>query len=276
MPHYFPKLRTVCAAVLSVLALGAAACLGAAVLTDYDFLLHHFAADSAPAAMAVVICLLGAVTALALALTVKGKKIHAAPAMTLPAVFAAAMLGFLLLISFIFDIPAAAGWGQRIRLAMMALAACYFLITTQKTAAESPVCALLSLAPIVYAFFSVMIVYFDETMGMNAPLKSYYLIMYLSMALFFTAEARVTLRRTKTPTYCLFAGLCVVLCGAVGISHIVLALRGTVLTLSLRECIAVSAAALYAAARLFSLTECPKEEEEAAPENPASSEEVQP
>ena len=247
------RLFVLFAAALSFFSLCAAAALTTAVLTGYDPKLHHFEVGHLPAILAAVFCALGVLTSLAFALTVRIRMISAAPAVTVPVLFTSALVGFLFLFIFVLTIPSAETWMQRIRLAIMALSAFSFLISTQRGTAVTPIRALLSLAPIVYAFLSVMEVYFDTSMGMNAPLKSYYLMMYLAMALFFTAEARVVLDRLQTPAYCLFAGLCTVLTGAVGLSHILFTLRGYALPLTLPQSIAAGAIAVYAALRLFSL-----------------------
>lgn len=252
------RLSFIFTAVLSLLSLGAAGMLTGAVHSGYDRKLHHFASSNGFAAAAAVLCVLGVLVSLAFSLFFRQKKIAAAPAHSSPVLFAGALVGFLLLFSFIFDIPSAEIWMERLRLAMMALSAFCFLIPVLQPNSFTAARAILSLAPILYTFLSVMNVYFDSSMGMNAPLKSYYLMMYLSMALFFTAQARLALQRVKTPVYCLFAGFCVILAGAVGIPHIVFALQGYGLPLTLRESILCAAIAVYAALSLFSLREVPE------------------
>jgi len=258
MPSSVRRLCILFAAALCAISLCAAASLTAAVLTGYDLQLHHFAVSHLPAVLSACFCVLGALVSLAFCVTVRVKKLSAAPSAPVPVTFISALVGFLLLFMFILTIASAEGWMQRIRLALMALSAFCFLISTQRTASVSPMRALLSLAPIAFAFLAVMESYFDASMSMNAPLKSYYLMMYLSMALFFTAEARVALDRIKMPAYCLFAGLCTVLAGAVGLSHILFALRGYALPLTLPESVTAAAIAVYAALRLFSLQPSPE------------------
>jgi len=96
---------------------------------------------------------------------------------------------------------------------------------------------------------------------MNAPLKSYLLMMYLSMALFFTAEARLTLGRAHTAGYTLLAGICTVLCGAVGAATLAVSLYDTQgFGFPLVECAAALSVAVFAAIRLFSMREATEEE----------------
>ena len=249
------RLRILFGALLSLFTLGTAACLTPAVTAGYDLRLHYFETGNLPFILSVVFALLGALAAIAFAVTVRTKKLPLSPVYNPATIFCAALIGFLLFFFFIFSIPSASGWMSRISLAVMALSAFYFLIPTQKTAAGIPIRALLSLAPILFAFFSVLEIYFNADMGMNAPLKSYYLMMYLSMALFFTAEARTALLRTKIALYCLFAGLCAVLAGGIGISHIVLSLQGISLPLSQQQSLLSAAIAVYAILRLFFLQE---------------------
>lgn len=249
----FRKVRIIAAVLLCTISLFAAALLFAAVARDYDARIHHFTADSTLATAAAALTIAGVLLALIFAVLARVGRATDAPAFSIPGVFTATFLGFLLILTFLLDIASAADWFTRIRLGMMALSAFTFLITVQKNATLSPIASLLSLAPIVYAFLSVLYIYFDGTMGMNAPLKAYYLMMYLAMSLFFTGETRATLERVHTPSYCLFAGLAVVLCGAVGLSHVALSLCGMTYLLSLREAVIALATALFAAVRLFTL-----------------------
>lgn len=253
MQSFVRRLCVSAAAALSLLALGTAAFLTAAVLSEYDRSLHHFVSGQPFFPLSVILCLLGAAAAIGLSLTLRIKKLSVSPTDSAPSQFAAALVGFLLLFTFILTIPSAQTWTERIRLAVTALSAFPFLMSSQRTASLTPIRALLSLFPIVYAFLSVLDIYFDASTGMNAPLKSYYLMMYLSMALFFTAEARMILGRFRTPSYCLFGSLCLLLGGSVGLSHILLALQGTALPLSLTDSLPAAASAVYAAFRLFSL-----------------------
>ncbi len=258
MHSYTRRLTFVFTAVLCLLSLGAAGLLTAAVLSGYDRKLHHFASSNGFAAAAAAFCVLGVLVSLAFSICFRQMKTAAAPAHSTPVLFAGALVGFLLLFSFIFDIPSAETWMERIRLAMMALSAFCFLIPVLQPNSFTAARALLSLTPILYTFLSVMDVYFDSSMGMNAPLKAYYLMMYLSMALFFTVQARLALQRVKAPSYCLLAGFCVILAGAVGIPHIIFALQGYGLPLTLQESILCTAIAVYAALSLFSLREVPE------------------
>lgn len=259
MPHNAKTLRSLCTAAICLTALLAAGFLYAALAFAYDPVIRHFETDSTLALLAVIFCLIGAACAVALALVVQlshEKDLLPNSSGSL-SIFSAALLGFLLIVSFIFSIRSltdpTADWLERIRLALMGLSAVYFLCTMQRSAL-SPALSLFSLCPILYAFLSVMCVYFDDSYAMNAPVKTYQLMMYLAMALFFTAETRMALGRFKLTSYCLFAGLCIAICGAVGGAQLVVSLTGANgIVFSLTESAAAVSAALFAAARLFSL-----------------------
>lgn len=246
---------------LCVTALCGGASLYAALRFDYDISMHHFAVGSPWAAAAAVICVLGLLIAAAQAGIAHFTHAKSVPApVGSAAVFAASLTGFLLLagtlLGFMRYSDLNGGWLERIRLALMALSAFYFLAAVPRAAKAplSALCAIFSLAPIPFAFLSVMSVYFDAEMAMNSPLKVYLLMMYLAMALFFTAEARLTLGRTHTVSYILLAGLCTVLCGAVGAATLAVSLFDTQgFSLPLIECAAALAVGIFAALRLFSM-----------------------
>jgi len=274
----FRKLRTVCTALVCVFAVCAAVCLYLALQTDYDPRLRLFESDSAPAAAAAVLCVLGAAAAGVFALYTLCSRSKAAPrADGNVLVFFSSLLGFLLFAAFIVRIgsfgDAAVGTSDildRVRLALMGLSAFYFLAAVTQKGSISPITALLSLAPILYAFLSVMHVYFDSAYSMNAPVKLYGLLMYLSLALFFTAETRALLGRLHLPAYCLFAGLCIALCGPVSLSRLAIAVYDAQgFGFSLLESAVLCAAAVFAAVRLFTLCEQPEESSLSAPEETA-------
>ena len=264
MPVYFRKLLRYCTAALCVLTAASGAFLFLALRTEYDIALRHFVQDASLPLIPAILCILGCALTIVPAITAAAKKIEVIPAQNASAaVFSATLLGFLLFASFIMDIRALAdaglSWFARILPALGGLSAFYFLAiaTRKETASPSAIPALLSLIPILYAFLSVMNTYFDTSYAMNAPVKSYELMTYLSMALFFTAEARLTLGRQKTSVYCLFTGLCLVMCGTVGIAELILALLSPSYGFTLMESAVSLVCAIFAAVRLFSLDEIP-------------------
>jgi hypothetical protein len=87
---------------------------------------------------------------------------------------------------------------------------------------------------------------------MNSPVKTWDLAMYVSMALFFTAEARCALRIPRPASYAFCGIACVVMCTANGIAHTLVALHDTVgHGFSLVEAAAWVCIALYALSRLL-------------------------
>ncbi len=279
MPVYFRKLIRYCCSALCILTAASGILLFLALRSEYDTAIRHFTQGAALPLIPAVLCVIGTALAFVPAIAAAAKKNSCAPMQSAsPAIFAATLLGFLLFASFIMDIraltDAGLSWFARILPAMGGLSAFYFLAiaTRKENSAPSPIPALLSLIPILYAFLSVMDTYFDASYAMNAPLKSYELMMYLSMALFFAAEARLTLGRQKAAAYCLFSGLCLVLCGTVGTAELITSLISAEYGFSLMESASSLVCAVFAAVRLFTLDEIPPapvEAEEAADENKA-------
>ncbi len=266
MPHTFRKLLSCCTAALCIFTAASALSLFLALRLEYDNGIRHFILGAVWPTVSVILCLIGVLIAAVLAIGALRTKADAVPSRNASsAVFASTLLGFLLFASFILDIRALSDagltWFARILPALGGLSSFYFLALAirKENSAPSPMHAALSLLPILYAFLSVLNTFFDEAYAMNAPVKAYGLMMYLSMALFFTAEARLTLGRQKTASYCLFAGLCLTLCGTVGAAKLIIVLVTPAYGFSLMECAASLVCALYAAVRLFSLDDIPAE-----------------
>ncbi len=264
MPVYFRKLIRYCTSALCVLTAASGIFLFLALRREYDTAIRHFTQGASLPVIAAVLCVLGFILAFVPAITAAAKKVEGIPRRNASAaIFSATLLGFLLFASFIMEIrvltDGGLSWFARILPALGGLSAFYFLAiaTRKENASPSPIPALLSLIPILYAFLSVMDTYFDASYAMNAPIKSYELMMYLSMALFFTAEARLTLGRQKTAAYCLFAGLCLVLCGTAGTAELIISLTSAEYGFSLMESTSALVCAVFAAVRLFTLDEIP-------------------
>ena len=277
MPHSFRKLLHGSTAALCMITAASALALFMALAAEYDTAIRHFTLGALWPSVTVILCLLGILTAAAAAIGALRCKAEAVPSGgASSAVFTSTLLGFLLFASFIMDIRALTDggltWFARILPALGGLSAFYFLALAvrKEPVSLSPLHALLSLLPILYAFLSVLDTFFDASYAMNAPVKSAELMMYLSMALFFTAESRLTLKRQNTASYCLFAGICLVLCGTVGAAELIVSLTSPAYGFSMLECASVLVCALYAAVRLFTLEEVPAEETpvsaEASPE----------
>ena len=267
MPHTFRKLLHGATAALCIITAASALALFMALATEYDTAIRHFTLGAFWPSVSVILCVLGVLASAVSAIGAYRFKAEAAPSPNASAaVFTATLFGFLLFASFIIDIRALSDagltWFARILPALGGLSAFYFLALAvrKEPAALSPLHAMLSLLPILYAFLSVLDTFFDASYAMNAPVKSAELMMYLAMALFFTAEARLTLKRQKTAPYCLFAGICLVLCGTVGTAELIASLTSPVYGFSMLECASVLVCAVYAAIRLFTLEDIPAEE----------------
>ena len=255
-----------------LLAAIAAASLAAAVLlyfaqtVGYDLTIRHFAKNS-PYALGAAICIGIALLSAIAAGILRAKTGSITVANPLPAVgaFFAACTAFLMLATFIVSIRAlSTGIAvlKLVQLVLMALAAAYFFLTAAKDAKASGGFALLSLCPMLYAVLSLLLVYFDTSYAMNSPVKSYLLLVYISMALFFSAEARAVLRKPSPFLYTFFASACLIFAGALGLSQIVIALHDTVgHGFSVLDCAVRITVALYAAVRLFTADSAPSEKE---------------
>lgn len=257
------RLYKILIALLAICAIAGAVFLYFAQTVDYDLSIRHFAKGSPYAIAASLSAAAAAVVGLAAGLTQKRKSAQvylAAPSAFF--IFTSSVTGFMMLASFILSIRELAHGLpilEILRLVLLALAAAFFfLVSTREKKGDG--FAFLSLCPILYALLSVLTVYFDTAYAMNSPLKSYYLLMYLSMALFFTAEARTAIRELQPFSYTLFGSLCFVLSASIGLSQLAIALYDTVgHGFSVIDCALWIAISLFALSRLLSLTAGSKE-----------------
>ncbi len=242
--------------------LGLCAAAGAVLLyfaqtVGYDLSIRHFAKNSPYAMGASLSIAAAAVVGLIAAFVLKRKSEQvrlAAPASFF--IFASSITGFMMLADFILSIRALSQGLpvlEILQLVLLALsAAFFFLVSTREKKGDG--FALLSLCPMLYALVSVLTVYFDTTYAMNSPLKSYYLLMYLSMALLFSAEARTAIRALQPFTYTFFGTLCFTVSASVGVSQLAIALYDTVgHGFSVIDSALFITVALFALSRLVSL-----------------------
>ena len=257
---------------ICLIALAATASLAAAVLlffaqtVGYDLSIQHFAKNS-PYALGGAVCigialLAGIVAGILRAHADKNPVRHNLPA---AGVFAAACTAFMMLVSFIVSIRAlSTGLPilEIVKLVLMALSAAYFFLAAAKESKTGGGFALLSLCPMLYAVVSLLLVYFDKTYAMNSPLKSYQLLLYISMALFFSAEAHGIIHRPVPFRYTFFGTCCLAFAAALGLSQIVIAFHDTVgHGFSVLECAIRIAVAVYVAVRLFAASAAPAQED---------------
>lgn len=257
-----PRLVLISAAFIA--AVGAAVFSYLALTDGYDIAIQHFAVGSPFPTIAACLCAAGILLGLAASFTALGRKFAVPEQPGALTVFAASMTGFMLLASFILSMRNLESFSalQIVLLSLMAISSAFFFLVTSNKTARGSGFAFLSLIPIVYAVAAVLAVYFDKKYGMNSPVKLYDLMMYLSMALFFTSEARVALGRVNSVTYIFFGTCCAVMATAVGGSHFAIALYDTVgHGFSLAESAAHLAIGLFAATRLISFRPIPAAEE---------------
>ena len=244
----------ICCIAALVCALGAAAGLYFALTRGYDAGIRHFEVASPGGNLAARLCITGVVLgAVAALLLRKEKTATVSTPGTLPT-FAAIVTAFMLMAVFMMSFRTLAGAEvlTQIRIILTALATLYFFSVTSEKASGTSLFPFVSLLPVLFAVFSILCAYFDDSYGMNAPVKAYHLMMYIAMALFFTAEARCALHIPKPPFYAFCGIACVTMCTAVGVSHSLVALNDTVgHGFSLVESAAWLCVGLYTLSRLL-------------------------
>lgn len=256
MPSSQKLLLRLFASLAALCGIAAAVFLYIALNTTYDVTIRHFTAGSSPARLAAVFAAAGVLLSAAAGISLVPRRAVLRPGFTPLVSFTSLLCAFLLIAAFIWTVRAGLPSSvlSIVRLALMGLSAAYFFLVGAQRSSSGTLLPLLSLLPILFAFASVLVMYFSSEYGMNAPVKSYDLMMYLSMALFFTAETRAALDRTQTPGFVFFSLLCFVLCIAVAVPQLVISLHDTLgHGFSMTESAVAVAAALYAAARLLSL-----------------------
>lgn len=248
------KRLAICCLAALLCAFGAAGALYFALTRGYDPVIRHFAVNSPGGIAAACLCLAGIlVGAVAAILLRKEKKATASTPGTLTT-FAAIVTAFMLMAAFMMAFRTLPGSDilTRIRIGLTAVAALYFFLITSEKASDTVFFPFVSMTPVLLAVFSILCAYFDDSYGMNAPVKSYHLIMYIAMALFFTAEARCALRMPRPALYALYGIACVTMCFTCGISHSLVAMNDTVgHGFSLVESATWSGIGLFALCRLL-------------------------
>ena len=244
-------------ALSCVCSLAAAVLLYFAQTVGYDLSIQHFARNSPFAAGAV--CAIAAAIILGIVAGVirarDKENAGFAPASAF-GIFAASVTAFMMLAAFILSIRQLSQGMELlplVRLVLMALSAAFFFLTAARERKSGGGFALLSLCPMLFGLISILIEYFDTSYGMNAPIKTYALLMYIAVTLFFSAEVRVALSRVLPFWYTFFGTCCLALTAGVGLSQTAVALHDTVgHGFSLIDSMLCVCIALFTASRLFS------------------------
>lgn len=254
MPIAQRKRLTACCIAALLCAAGAAAGLYHALTHNYDAALRHFAANAPGGIAAACLCAAGVLIGVVAALLLSRQKNATTAAPGTLTTFAAIVTAFMLMAVFMLSVRtfSQAEILPQVRVVLTAVATVYFFLLTSEKASASAAFPFVSMLPILYAIVSMLCAYFNSEYGMNSPVKTYDLAMYVSMALFFTAEARCALRIPRPASYAFCGIACMVLCAANGIAHILVALHDTVgHGFSLVEAAAWICIALYALSRLL-------------------------
>ena len=254
MPTTQRKRLILCTIAALLCALGAAAGLYHALTYHYDAAIRHFAVNAPGGITAAVLCIAAILIGAVAALFLRREKTATAAIPGTLTTFAAIVTAFMLLAVFMMSVRT---FSQndilpQLRVVLTALAAVYFFLVTSDKGHDSAVLPFVSMLPILYAILAMLCTYFNAEYGMNSPVKTWDLAMYVSMALFFTAEARCALRIPRPASYAFCGIACVVMCTANGIAHTLVALHDTVgHGFSLVEAAAWVCIALYALSRLL-------------------------
>lgn len=264
------KRLLICCFAALICALCAAAGLYFALAQGYDPAIRHFAVRSTGAVLSACLCIAGIVIGAVAAIFLRQEKDATASTPGTLTTFAAIVTAFMLMAVFMMSFRTLPGSDilTRIRIGLTAVAALYFFTVISEKASDIPLFPFIALTPVLFSVFSILCTYFDDAYGMNAPVKTYDLMMFIAIALFFTAEARCALAISKPPFYALYGIACVTMCIANGVAHSLVALHDTVgHGFSLVESVSWVCIGLFALTRLleFGRTAAPKNPHEEMP-----------
>ncbi len=209
--------------VLSAFALLAA--LGGAVLLffamegDYDAAIKHFDFNSEYANYVLATALGGLALAIA-GFFLSSKKLSFARngrGVTFPVTFVSILAGLMCAIHFWIGVrggvPEEKPGLLLAELTFTVLSAVYFFLKAFGLTYKKPALALTGLIPALMFAFKLLRLYFDNTDPLNAPLKLYTIVMYVSFMFYFTAEAGVDILRPKMSRKYAFSGIAAVSVG---------------------------------------------------------------
>lgn len=217
---------SVLSAVLALSVIGGAA-LVFAVHGGYDAKLQHFEAGNAPLVISAICFVLAVLGAVVSAFASRGLELELKAPSYLTR-FTSAFAAVLLVFSFVMTL-AFGGFSELDILGRLAsllglLSAVYFLVVAFDTKLGGAL-PLLSIVCLLRSVAVLMQVYFSSLYAINAPIKSYLLVLYSAEVLFFCAETRISLDRKKAPRLVMFT-LAEVACGAVAPALLVCDLMG--------------------------------------------------
>ncbi len=227
----------------------------AAVLNGYDSKIQHFETGNIFVSIS-AICFIAALAAASVAAFFARKTKVNKKEPTYFTRFTAAFAAILSLASFIMNV-ALGGFGELDILGRLAsllglLAAAYLLVVAFNTEIGGGL-PLLALVCVLRFVAVLMQVYFSSLYAINAPIKSYLLVMYCAAILFFCAETRVSLGRMSAPRVLLFT-LFEVACGSIAPAFAICDLiSGEVLLFDVLTAIGMTAIWLFAISRALSL-----------------------
>lgn len=128
----------------------------------------------------------------------------------------------------------------------------YFAISSILVARRSIKRSDYALFVLLFACVYTAFIYFDTTLPINSPTKTVNILAYLSVALFFLYEARLSLGREKWRQYIAFGFICATLCAYSSIpSLIYYFVKGEPLALSIYESILTLSLFIFAALKLI-------------------------
>ncbi len=200
------------ALIAIALAIGGAATLIYAMETEYDPAIMHFDVGSFGAATAAVICALGAAIAVVGFFTTTNKlSFEPDGKFSFAEVFVSTLAGllcfFYLYLGIVGGKPESKIGVFYAEMALSALAGVYFMLKASGLTDKHPSLNLFALFPALMSAFTLLRLYFNSNEPLNAPLKTFEIVMTVSYMLGFTANAGVSILRPKMSRKFVFASL---------------------------------------------------------------------
>ncbi len=128
----------------------------------------------------------------------------------------------------------------------------YFAISNIIVARRSMKRSDCALFVLLFACIYTAFIYFDTTLPINSPTKTVNILAYLSVAVFFLYETRLSLGRERWRQYIAFGFICATLCAYSSVPSLIYYFaNGEALALSIYESILTLAFAIFATLRLL-------------------------
>ena len=194
------------------LAIGGAAILTYAMLTEYDPAIMHFEFDSVGVIAAVAACCAGALCAVVgFFTTTKRLGFRPSSRFSFAEVFVSTLAGllcfFYLYLGITGDKPEAKIGVFYAEMALAALSGVFFLLKASGVTDKKRSLNLFGLFPALLSAFTLLRLYFNSNEPLNAPLKTFEIVMTVALMLAFAGDAGVSIERPAMSRKYAFASL---------------------------------------------------------------------